>query len=146
MYRKTKLDIQHKYSFSSSSELVDYVLKHNFILDQDEVGYIFNHIVCKNTMDKLSPKYKNLSQSVKFLLTSLNNKQREQLLQLINSDFEFKTEFQPTSYLFDGSLSGEKFTGYSFSCKNPETCEGIIALANKIRHKKIKNETTSIKL
>lgn len=145
MAKKIRLDVQQKNSFASSPELVDYVLKHNFKLGNDEINYIFNHIVCCKTKDRISPTYKNLCSSVQFLLKNLSDKQRDKLLELINSDFEFKTEFHTNPFVFNEN-SSDVFAGFSYECKNPLTSEGIITLANKMKHIKSKQNSICIKL
>jgi len=130
------LDLKTKASFSSLEKLVNYHLQNDIYLTYIELDYIFNNIVYKRNSDKwLNPSYKKLCNSIKYLMSNLEDKSFDLLITLINNDFEFDIAYCINSNILDENFLGDEFAGYYYTCKNHETANFLIELASKLQNK-----------
>lgn len=117
---KEPLVSQLRQTFKTNDELIEFLLNNHYPLSKPDLSHIF-----LNCNISKKEKYKNrLSDSIKFLLNTLNSDESNALIELLNSsDF---------SYIqYDGKFfSSPNNYYYDFNCNNLETAGFLIELAN----------------
>jgi len=92
-------------------------------LDYAELLYVFD-----KTDLRISPNYNRICLSVRYLLSNLQDGQREKLVKMLNRDFRFKPR-----YKYSIISQEESFEGFESRCVNKNTEKFAVSLAKQVR-------------
>jgi len=130
-----QMTLKQKLNFETIDERILKMLENGYTLDYVELDHIF-----KNTAYRVRPNYKRLCQSIMFLLETMNNDELSSLVQLLNTDFEYSPNWK-----IDINTLEDRFSTWTYTCKNPETSKYLVGLAEKMRTEKKNNSLSQLK-
>ena len=117
-----KMDLKQKLGFETIDDRILCMIKNGFRLDYAELDHIYS-----NMAYKIKPNYNKLCQSVMVLLDSMQNEELDALVRVLNTDFSYWPNWK-----IDINTLEDRFSSWTYTCKNPETGKFLISLASDI--------------
>lgn len=120
------LSLEKRNNFKTLPDLINFMITNEYKLEQAELIYVFSNI-----KKKLSKKYNNLCQNIKYLLNDLKGEKLDEIVELINN--KFKIQLQPHISLSSFEYQYSKF---SFNCEDKKAEQYLNKLAEKLKEEK----------